>query len=329
MNRIPTLDGLRRELRSHWPEWATISVFAAVVAFAIPYHEPWADEAEAWQLARSLSIRELFQTYVRYDPTPGLWHLLLWILIRLHVGYTGMHWVCGAIAVVLTSFLVLNSPFPRYLKFALPFTFFLLFQYAVVARSYALAPLMLFVIASWWKKSPLIVAVTLGLSANCAIPAAVISGGLAIVWLVEQLRAGSANAPERRRELLLCAFIVLAFYAFSIWSAWPPGDESYVSIVRGNTPPFLLSAMVPLVLPICQPRSLSIPFWIAIVLIFRARRSVFYLLPVLMFAVFCGVMCGSFWHWGLIVPLLICLLWITWPLPGSGVSWYEIAGRLR
>ena len=55
MSRIPTLDSLRRELRSRWPEWATIAVFAAVVAFAIPYHEPWADEAQPWLFAPGLA----------------------------------------------------------------------------------------------------------------------------------------------------------------------------------------------------------------------------------------------------------------------------------
>jgi len=327
MNRIPTLGGLRRELRLRWPEWTAVSVFAAVVASAIPFHEPWADEAEHWQLARSFPLRALFQTYIRYEDTPGLWHFLLWILNRAHVSYTGLHWICGAFALVSASLLVLNSPFPRYLKLVLPFTFFLLYQYAVVARSYVLVPLMLFMIASWWKKRPFVVAVVLGLLANCAIHAAVISGGLAIVWLVEQLRAGSAKAPARRRELLLCALIILSFYAFALWTAWPPSDLLYISIVREHTPPFLISILVPLIMPICQPQILSIPFWIAIFLIFRARRSVFYLLPVLMFAVFSGVFRGSFWHWGLIVPMLICLLWITWPSPGPRASWYEIAGR--
>ena len=328
MSLIPTLGSLRAELRSRWPEWTAISVFAAVVAFAIPFHEPWADEAQAWQLARSLSLRELFQTYIRYEATPGLWHFLLWILIRARVSYTGMHWICGAIAVVSASLLVLNSSFPRYLKLTLPFTFFLVYQYAIVARSYLLVPLMLFVIASWWKKSPWVVAVALGLLANCALHAAVISGGLAIVWLVEQLRAGSAKDRVRRRKLLLCVAIVLGFYAFAIWTAWPPSDLVYLSLVRVQRPSFLLSAVASVFLPICQPVILSIPFWIAIVFVFAARRSLLYLLPVLFFAAFSGAIPSSFWHWGLVVPLLICLLWITWPSPGSGLSLYEFAARV-
>jgi hypothetical protein len=328
MNHIPTLDGLRAELRSRWPEWTSISVFAAVVAFAIPYHEPWTDEALAWQLARSLSLRSLFQTYLRYEAAPGLWHFLLWILNCAHVGYTGMHWICGAIAVVSASLLVLNSPFPRYLKLTLPFTFFLLYQYAVVARSYALVPLLLFVIASWWKKSPWVVAVSLGLLANCALHAMVISGGLAMVWLVEQVRPGSAKAPARRRTLLLCVSIVLCFYAFALWTAWPPSDmASHRSFSPALGPSFLVSALASVLLPICQPLILSVQFWIAMVLVLSARRSWFYLLPVVFFAVFSGTELCKFWHWGLVVPLVICLLWITWPSPGSGVSLYEIVGQ--
>jgi hypothetical protein len=40
------LHGLPALARARWPEWATIAFFAALVAFAIPYHEPWSDEAQ-------------------------------------------------------------------------------------------------------------------------------------------------------------------------------------------------------------------------------------------------------------------------------------------
>jgi hypothetical protein len=182
-------------------------------------------------------------------------------------------------------------------------------------------------IASWWKKSPLVVAVALGLLANCALHAAAISGGLAIVWLVEQLRAGSAKTSESRRKLLLCAMIVLGFYAFAIWTAWPPNDLVYLSFSRAAKPSFLHSALASVLAPICQPVILSIPFWIAIVFVFGARRSLLYLLPVLFFAAFSGNVIGYFWHWGLVVPLLICLLWITWSSPGADMSLHEFVGR--
>jgi hypothetical protein len=71
---------------------------------------------------------------------------------------------------------------------------------------------------------------------------------------------------------------------------------------------------------------LSILFWLAIGLCFRARRRLFCLLPVLLFACFSGAVYVSFWHVGLLVPLVICLLWITWPSHGFNVSRYEAIG---
>jgi hypothetical protein len=151
------LQDLKTELRARWPEWCTVSFYAALVALAIPFHEPWVDEAQAWQLARSLSLPALFKTYIRYEGSPGLWYFLLWILNRAHIGYTVLHWICGVIALAAASLLVFASPLPRYLKLTLPFTYFLMFQYAVIARNYVLVPILLFSVAFCWKKSPLVV----------------------------------------------------------------------------------------------------------------------------------------------------------------------------
>lgn len=59
---LRAFERLAARLRLRWPEWATLSAYAALVAYIIPYHEPIADEAQAWQLARSLSLPALFQT---------------------------------------------------------------------------------------------------------------------------------------------------------------------------------------------------------------------------------------------------------------------------
>jgi hypothetical protein len=66
---------------------------------------------------------------------------------------------------------------------------------------------------------------------------------------------------------------------------------------------------------------------IAIAVCFRARQALFYLLPVFCFACFCGVVYANWWHVGLLIPLLLCLLWITWPASGCTVSRQERIGR--
>ena len=318
-----------RTAQSHWPEWTALSLYAALVAYAIPYHEPWADEAQAWQLARNLALPELFRTYIRFEASPGLWHFFLWILIHLHVSYVGMHWICGAIAVGATAILVFKAPFPRYLKLSLPFTFFLLFQYAVVARNYVLAPLLFFLIALAWKKNPALVAVLLGLLANVALHAAAISGGLAIVYLIDQIRTGALKDASRRRQLLLFSLVLLCFYAFALWTAWPPKELSqHVSIIRAESVSAFAWVAVALLWGIWHPWGLSIVFWIAIAACLYSRRCLYYLLPVVFFVGFSAIAHCSLWHVGLLIPLLITILWISWPAAGIKPSRAEAAGRI-
>jgi len=314
------LEGWAPRMRFRWPEWSALSVYAALVACAIPFHEPWRDEAQSWQLARSLSLPSLFRTYLGYEATPGLWHFLLWIVIHAHVGYTGLHWICGAIGVGTTALLVFRSPFPLYLRLTLPFTYFLLFQYVVVARSYVLVPLLLYLIALCWKKSPLLLAVLLGLLANVELHAAVISGGLALVYAMRCRWPGSFaerfSWRERRNGLVLLA----GLYAFAVWTAWPPHDLSFV-----NTASPLPIEILMRLFNLSRPWALPIAFWIAVAVCLRARGAAVYLLPVLLFAAFGLAVHTMLWHTGLLFPLALCLLWITWPgantKPTRGEGW--------
>lgn len=324
---MSTFTLIHEKIRLRWPEWCALSVYAALVAIAIPFHEPWADEAQAWQLARSLSLPALFQTYIRYEASPGLWHLLLWILIHARITYTGLHWICGGIAIGTAALLVFKAPFPRYLRLVLPFTYFLLFQYAVVARSYVLVPVLLYCIALCWKRSPLVLGLLLGLLANFALHATVISGGIAVVYLVEQIRSGGAREPFRRRQLVLGGLILLSLWAFALWTALPPKDNSFFTSYDHGNHRFFMSAIRSILWGTCEPPILSIPYWIAIALWFSSRRRLFYLLPVLFFAAFSGLVLANWWHVGLLVPLLTCLSWITWPAPAGKISRSETLGR--
>jgi len=311
---------------SNWPEWVTLALYAAIISFAIPYHESWVDEAQAWQLARSLPLHTLLFHYVRYEGSPGLWHLFLWILTKAHISYEGMHWITGAIAVAGVSIFLLRSPFPRYLKLSLPFTCFLLFQYAMIARNYVLIPGLLFLIAACWKRRPVLIALLLGLLANVALHGAAISLGLAIVYATERLRERDGKNTIRHRELLIGAVILFVLYGFALWTAWPPHDLA-LSRVRGDSRSFTQNAAASLVMGIYAPWQLSFLFWIAIAGCFHARRRFFYLLPVIAFACFSGAVYAAWWHLGLLVPLVLCLLWITWPSRMFEISLYEKIGR--
>ena len=141
--RPDTQAGAIPHFRLGWPEIVTVCLYGGLLAWAVPNHEPWADEAQAWQIARTLPIGQIFRL-LAYEGHPGLWYVCLRVLSQLHVSYFGVRCFAAAIGFLGISVLVTTSPFPRFIKLLLPFTFFLAFQYAIVARSYVLVPLLLF-----------------------------------------------------------------------------------------------------------------------------------------------------------------------------------------
>ena len=182
-------------------EIVTLCIYAGLLAWAIPHHEPWADEAQAWQIARTLPLVQIFHV-LSYEAHPGLWYICLWVLSRLHVSYAGMHWVAAAIGFSGVAVLVTTSPFPRFIKLLLPFTFYLAFQYAIVARSYVLAPLLIFLCAYFWPQKlerPLTHRFVPGTSCQCRSPCRRDLG-----WLCHRLSHRPMVEPPRTMPASAC-----------------------------------------------------------------------------------------------------------------------------
>ncbi len=79
-------------------ECLVLLTFTAIAAVAVCFHEPWADEAQAWLIARDLGIGGILHQ-MGYEGSPPLWHLLLWVLIRLHLPYAAL----GAVSLTLVA----------------------------------------------------------------------------------------------------------------------------------------------------------------------------------------------------------------------------------
>ena len=335
-------------LRAGPAELVALSLYIALVAWAIPFHEPWADEAQAWQIARTLSLPGIFHA-LHYEGHPSLWYLLLWTLSRLHVSYAGMHWIAGAIAVAGVAVLLVASPFPRFVKLLLPFTFYLAFQYAIVARTYVMAPLLLFLCAWSWPlkhKHPWLLALCLGLLANVALHTAVVSGGLAVAWLADiYLERRKPGFAIPWRKLSVASLLLLLLYVAAAWTAFPARDASGGGLVVRPNPQMKQwlatqqSQLPPLMRPeplhkrsldwiswkaearlapgltqgLTRPFWFGCLFWVALVWKLFKARKLHYLLPPLLFVIFCADIYAWFWHSGLMLPCVLCLLWITSP----------------
>lgn len=312
----PVAAGRLSPSASRWPEWTALGAYTALLIFLIRHHEPWADEAQAWLLARDLSVWQLVHTYLRYEGQPALWHLMLWLLIRVHVTYAGMHWICGVVGLCGTWLLLVYSPFPRWLKLSLPFSFLLAYQYVVVARSYVLMPILLYGVAIVWRRNPIVLALLLGLMANTAAHGAAIAAGFGVAYWIERRRdiRGGKLVPSSR-SFLLASILLLMMGVAALAAACPTPDVTVPARLTGMNRQ--VQEFVVLMTATWQPWPAAIPGG-ALVLIGLERRKALYLTaPLLALLLFFSAVYMNFWHAGLTVLVLITILWITWPAHGQ------------
>ena len=192
----------------------------------------------------------------------------------------------------------------------------------------------------------MLIVLILGLLANVAPHAAAISGGFAIVYLIDLwLKRKEWNLLLPAGKLLGAALLLLVFYGVSIRTAWPAKDAGGAAFafkaVSGASPALEeQQSLLPPLYPGPEPQNkrsarwvawklesrlsgaltegLVHPFWLGCVFwllltwkLFRTRQ-LHYLLPAMFLAVLCH-MYAWFWHSGLMLPCVIGILWITWP----------------
>src|ERR1700722_17564643 len=142
-----TVTGSDTPNRPHPLIYAALGAYALLVAFTIYRHEPWADEAQSWLLARDASVAQLWGHLLHYEGTPGLWQTLLHALIQLGLPYSAYDFVSASLELAAVYLLLRYAPLPLFIRISLPFTYYLCYQYAVIARSYAVIAPLLFAVA--------------------------------------------------------------------------------------------------------------------------------------------------------------------------------------
>lgn len=321
-----------------------LASYAAMLAYVIPRHEPWADEAQAWELATSLDLKRLFGTYIHYECSPGLWHALLWLLAKMHMSYSGLHWIVGLVALAAVALLSIAAPFPLALRLLLPFTFFFAFQYAVVARSYALFPVLLFALACLWKRRwerPWPVMLLIGLLANLSLHGFAIAVGLVTILAIE-FYPMRKDAPAPGRRPLVPALALIALLAFAAWCIWPAPDAGWAVVVkRTQADTYGLTQMVghsyqshpwmhavrlrygvflgllfnftqALGRGLAERWNLGLIAWALLLWGWAREHRLRYALPVLLLAAVSPPMYSQIYHAGLMWVLFLFLWWVSW-----------------
>ena len=65
----------------------TLIIYLLGVCTVSFFHEPWFDEAQAWAIARSGSLKEILFEIPHYEGHPPLWHLILVPFAKLGAPY--------------------------------------------------------------------------------------------------------------------------------------------------------------------------------------------------------------------------------------------------
>lgn len=185
-------------------------------------HSMWRDELQAWMIA--VDSRTPLDLYwnTRNEGHPGLWYALLWLGAWVSTDPIVLKIVQSVITVAIFAIIAFGSPFSLVEKLLLLTSYFLIFQYSVLARSYGLGVLLILLAlyahdrqtARRWLSW-----VLLGLAANTSVFAALTSMALAFGFLLRR------NSPLREIAPWLAIYVALMCIAI----AWmiPAGDTTF------------------------------------------------------------------------------------------------------
>lgn len=305
-------------------EWGVLSLFSAVALVTGTFHEPWSDEAQAWLIARDLPFKKML-LQVKYEGTPPLWHALLWVFIRLHLPYSRISVIPAVLMIAAIYIWLRHAPLPAFLRILAPFTFFMQYQYAVVARTYSLTTLLAFAVAAVWvsrKRSILLLGILLALMCQTNLYGFALTGGItAVLWLELFMEARRQPVTGRQRvEFWVATAMIIASACIAVWLAWPPADLSFPGTAGYShishrywwvvfTTRVKLALKVPFASTfLASVLILSLSAWLG------ERKRGLCIIPFAVTLFVAGALYYKAWHLGMLVVGLLISIWLAWPM---------------
>ena len=243
-------------------------LFLTVGAFTASHHEMWRDEIQAWLLARdSTSVFNLF-AHLKYEGHPGLWHLCLMPLTRITHSPVIMQMLHLLITGITVYLFVHYSPFNWFQKFLFCFGYFVLYEYAIVARNYALGLLLITVFCVLFReryKRFIWVGCVLFLLAHTSVHALIVTIGIGITLCCEYVFRGRFLKPlneeiatiENKRAIWIGFALISIGILTAIWQLNPPPDTGFAVAWHFNYDPQRVNNIVKLIsrayLPVTSP----------------------------------------------------------------------------
>ena len=314
----PPVGPIYRDASSRWPASLTglTAILYSLIVFATAWrHEPWADEAQAWLLARDATFLELWTKLLHYEGSPGLWHTLLMALNHLGLPYRSEGIASGFLGLVAAGLIFWRAPFPLAVRLLLPFSYFLAFQYVVVARSYSLLPVLLFSCVLLYPTAEKRLIPFLGLLALLAcvsVHGLILSAALLTSLDLKVASRWKQQSPAAQRRILLATLAYVALVAIFAALAWPANDVAFPAQpefswnrIHGSFTMFLEQGFTGNQYLTLGILAASVPF------LYRGGGLVMFTLSALALISFGGIIYSQVWHTGTLFLAWLGALWIS------------------
>ena len=339
-------------------EWIIFGVLAVSLGVVSAFHEPWLNEAQAWQIARNAGLKDILFSIPHYEGHPALWHLILCIPAKLGWPYEfSIKAISNLVILIAGWLLIFRSPFPRVVRLLLPFHYFFFYQNGVVSRPYGLMALALIWIAlSFRERQKHCLSFTLALAFLCTISGygIVLAGGIAMVWTIEILREKKWNILRLSfwRDRRIYALGALLCFAILIILQIMPAQNAYAfTIEKRHSVFYCLMYGLFAMLPDCtlfnllgceempayaamDPIQLTVAciignIMLLVILLFSsAENRMYFFVPFVLFQIFSGMVYLTAHHIGIILFFAVFWLWIAWEDPGKAAFYIKLKKKV-
>ena len=187
-----------------------IIVYGVITFFIMLNHEPWRDEAQAWLIARDISLFDIFN-YMKYEGHPCLWHLLLMLFAKLNFPYLTINIISWMIMLLSAILVIYKSPFNKMTKICVLLSSPFLYYYIAISRVYTLIAFLVILLAIVYEKKeekPCLYGFLLLLLANTHVIMLGLVGVLILDFYVKNIIKYLKNNELKKHKKLLTGFVI-------------------------------------------------------------------------------------------------------------------------
>lgn len=312
----------------------TLSIYAVLIGTLVLFHEPWRDEYQMWAGVTSCLSFSDFLSLRSIESHPLIWDFLQFVISRFTHHFIYVQLINILFSLTSAFLILLYSPFKNYQKLLLLFSYYFIFEFSIMARSYALGTLLLFSTLVLFSKKRDSYAILLAiLAANTNILAAIIITCITIyLWYTKRLTFFKSSLIALG---VLACFSDVFYQTFFNWEFQSESSflKSTINInfllaktallfkgfipMPNTTDPYFWNTHITDILS--YPFSLASAMFLSLVLIVMVyyifKKKLIIVIPFLIGCLLMFVLYGFFWggsqrHWGHFFILFVVLYWL-------------------